>query len=253
MQISFSTLKSFIDCEAEVMAYKNGEWDRNLTFPESAKVAMLNGSLVHTFFEGESQYEKELEDNKETLLDEKGVLKEDYKESLKMIKKLSEDKLFMKVYQGIKEPEIKGSIGGVEFHGFIDCLNVDKKVFCDIKTVNGSLTRKIWNDKLRKKEHWSINRKYTMQMAIYKELLNQNGYSNFTPIICAVSKEEFNDTEIFYIPDVILNEELNSAKRYAKEFDKVFNKERKPKRCEACNYCKSTKENKRIKSLAELI
>lgn len=252
MQISFSTLKNFIDCEAETVAYKKGIWDRSKTFSEIATIAMHNGTLVHTFFEGEEQY-SELLKNEESTYIEGGFFKEEYKAGLDMIERLNKSDLFKLVYQGEKEPEIKGSIDGVDFHGFIDCLNAEKNVFCDIKTVNRSLSQKVWNEKTRKKEHWVINRKYHYQMAIYQELLNQQGKMNFTPIICAVSKEEYNDCEIFYIPQWILDNALHEVKKHIKRFKEVFFLGTEPKRCENCNYCKHTKVNKRIKNLEEFI
>lgn len=252
MQISFSTLKSFIDCEAETLAYKTGLWDRSKTFPEVATLAMNNGTLVHTFFEGEEPYTKLLKDNQDTYISN-GFFKDEYMQGLNMIERLNRSDLFKLVYQGEKEPEIKGEINGIGFHGFIDCLNDKKKVFCDIKTVNGSLTRKTWNDKTRKKEHWVINRKYHYQMAIYQELLKQNGKEGYIPVICAVSKEEYNDSEILYIPQNILDEALEEVKEHVERFKEVFINGDEPKRCENCNYCKATKVNKKIKSLKEFL
>lgn len=252
MQISFSTLKSFMDCEAETVAYKKGIWDRSKTFPEVATIAMNNGTLVHTFFEGAEQYENLLKEKSDVYF-KGGFFKEEYNQGLAMIERLHKSDLFNLVYQGEKEPEIKGNINGIDFHGFIDCLNEDKKIFCDIKTVNGSLTQKTWNDKKRRKEHWVLNRKYHYQMAIYQELLNQNGKENFKPIICAVSKEEFNNIEVFYIPQDILDEALSEVRMHVERFKEVFIDGEVPNRCEECNYCKATKEPNRIKSLKELL
>lgn len=252
MQISFSTLKSFVDCEAEALAYKQGKWDRSKTFSDTAKKAMHNGTLVHTFFQSDEDFERLLTEQQDIYLT-KGQFRKVYYEGLDMIDKLNSSKLFHSLYQGSKEPEIKGNIAGMNYHGFIDCLNDEQKLFCDIKTIRGSLAQKTWNEKTRQKEHWIINRKYHWQMAIYQELLRQNGKPDYTPIICAVSKEQYNDIEVIEIPQDILDEALEEVKEHTRRFVDVFLWEESPVHCGNCNYCKSIKTAERIKSLKELM
>lgn len=66
-----------------------------------------------------------------------------------MIEALKSDSNFMAIYQGEKEEAITGFLGEVEFKGKIDCLNVDRGYFVDIKTTKGPIDDKIWNGEER--------------------------------------------------------------------------------------------------------
>lgn len=173
-----------------------------------------------------------------------------------MVKTLDNDPLFKAIYQGVKELEIFGKIQGIEFHGFLDCLNLDKNIFIDIKTIRGSIKDKEWSEAEYRKIHWIKARKYLWQMAIYQEILRQSDDEkigkNINPVIYAVTKETFPDSAGITIPQDWLDDSMVEVREYTDKYIEVLNG-RKPIRCERCNYCKATKKNIKTISYSDLI
>lgn len=255
-RLSFSSLKAFSDCEAEAVAVMNGEWDRQATFSPSTIEAMNAGSYVHKYFESKEALEEFKNWHETDMFTKKGALKYQFQIAEKMVETLDNDPLFKAIYQGVKELEIFGKIQGIEFHGFLDCLNLDRNIFIDIKTIRGSIKDKEWSETEYRRVSWIKARKYLWQMAIYQEILRQSDNEkigkNINPVIYAVTKETFPDSAGITIPQDWLDDSMVEVCEFTDKYIEVLNG-RKPTRCERCNYCKATKRNIKTISYSDLI
>ncbi|MEY8514204.1 PD-(D/E)XK nuclease-like domain-containing protein [Lactococcus taiwanensis] len=255
-RLSFSSLKAFSECEAEAVAVMRGEWDRQATFPPSTIEAMNAGSYVHKYFESEEALNEFKKEHASDMFTKKGTLKSQFQIAEKIVKALDKDPLFKAIYQGSKELEIFGKIQGIEFHGFVDCLNLERNIFIDIKTVRGSIKDREWLESEHRRVHWIEARKYLWQMAIYQELLRQSDDEKrgkkISPVIYAVTKETFPDSAGITVPQDWLDDSLVTVCEAIDKYIEVLNG-RMPNRCERCNYCKATKRNLSTISYSDLI
>ncbi|MCW2280440.1 PD-(D/E)XK nuclease-like domain-containing protein [Lactococcus lactis] len=255
-RLSFSSLKAFSECEAEAVAVMNEEWDRQATFSPSTIEAMNAGSYVHKFFESEEALNEFKNEHASDMFTKKGSLKSQFQMAEKMVKTLDNDPLFKAIYQGSKELEIFGKIQELEFQGFLDCLNLERNIFIDIKTIRGSIGDKEWSEIEHRKVHWIEARKYLWQMAIYQELLRQSDDEkigkNISPVIYAVTKETFPDSAGITLPQSWLDDAMVEVCEVTDKYIEVLNG-RTPNRCEQCNYCKATKRNLKTISYSDLI
>jgi ATP-dependent exoDNAse (exonuclease V) beta subunit len=254
--LSFSSLKSFDACEAEEIAVKLGEWDRQATFSKATLEAMLAGSYVHKRFESTESFREFMDENNSEMFTKSGTLKAQFTIAEHMAQSLEQDPLFKNIYEGTKEYKLEGEIEGLKFIGYIDCLNLEKGVFIDIKTVAKGVKDKEWSDKEHRKVHWIEARKYHWQMAIYQELLRQSTDEHIdmtlNPVIYAITKEQYPDTAGITIPQIWLDFALDDVREVVGKYKEVI-EGREPVRCESCNYCKATKRNTRTISLIDLV
>lgn len=162
-----------------------------------------------------------------------------------MIEALKSDSNFMAIYQGEKEEAITGFLGEVEFKGKIDCLNVDRGYFVDIKTTKGPIDDKIWNGEER--VFWFEAYGYILQMAAYKTMLEAKYNKPFEPIIYAVTKETPTDTRAIRIQNVdAMQNELNELAQNIKRLDAVKKGTEPPKPCGHCEYCRANQLTQRV-------
>lgn len=241
---SISQYKRFKECEARALAELRGDWTDTRD-----NTALLNGNLVHSYFESEEAYSEFIEANKSSMISTrgatKGQLKKDYAVANQMIEALKSDSNFTAIYQGEKEAAITGLIGGVEFKGKIDCLNVDRGYFVDIKTTKGPIDDTIWNGAERVR--WFEAYGYILQMAAYKTMLEAKYNKPFEPIIYAVTKETPPDTRAIRIQNIdAMQTELDNLAQNIKRLDDVKKGIEKPKPCGHCEYCRQNKLSARV-------
>ncbi|MDM3487298.1 PD-(D/E)XK nuclease-like domain-containing protein, partial [Streptococcus agalactiae] len=234
---SISQYKRFRECEARALAELRGDWTDTRD-----NTALLVGNYVHSYFESEKAHSKFVDENKTAMLSTrgttKGQLKKDYVIAEQMIEALKNDYQFMKYYQGKKEEAVTGFLGGVEFKGKIDCLNVDYGYFVDIKTTKGSIDDTVWNGQER--VYWFEAYGYILQMAAYKTMLEAKYNKPFKPIIYAVTKETPPDTRAIAIENVdAMQNELNELAQNIKRLDAVKKGTEPPKPCGHCEYCRA--------------
>ena len=189
--MSFSTFKNFLANPARALADYKGEFD---WFTD--KTALLVGNYLHSYFEGEEAHEAFVKENYTEMISSrgstKGELKKEYKIAQKMIDRLEVEPEFMQAMAGTeRESIITGTIGGIDWKGKTDALNVESGYFIDFKTVRSLVDDgRVWSDEKKQRVTFIENRKYEMQMAVYSELLKQKYGYDFTPIIWAVSKDD---------------------------------------------------------------
>lgn len=247
---SISQFKRFRECEARALAELEGEWE-----DQRDNTALLVGNMVHSYFESPEAHKKFMDENADAMISKagktKGQLKSDFLVGQRMIERLEADKEFMECYVGQKEVAVTGKIEGVEFKGKIDCLNVEKGYFVDIKTTKSDIDTEVWiwdeesgkNIQVRWFEAWG----YILQMAAYKKMLEEEYGKEFLPIIYAVTKEPYPDTRaIAFESQEILDYELTKLSVLIQRLDKVKRGEEKAKPCGHCEYCKSKALTRRV-------
>lgn len=241
---SISQYKRFKDCEARALAELRGDWTNTRD-----NTALLVGNYVHSYFESEAAHEEFKKLNGSEMISTrgttKGQLKKDYLVAEQMIDALKNDYQFMKYYQGKKEEAVTGFLGSVEFKGKIDCLNVDRGYFVDIKTTKCSIDDTVWNGQER--VYWFEAYGYILQMAAYKTMLEAKYNKPFRPIIYAVTKETPPDTRAIAIENVdAMQNELDGLAQNIKHLDDVKKGIEKPKPCGKCEYCRANQLTQRV-------
>lgn len=247
---SISQYKRFRECEARALAELEGEWEG-----QRDNTALLVGNMVHSYFESQEAHKKFMDENADAMISKagktKGQLKSDFLVGQRMIERLEADKEFMEYYIGQKEVAVTGEIEGVEFKGKIDCLNVEKGYFVDIKTTKSDIDSEVWvqdeasgkNIQVRWFEAWG----YILQMAAYKKMLEEEYGKEFLPIIYAVTKEPYPDTRaIAFESQKILDYELSELSMLIKHLDDVKKGKEEPTPCRHCEYCKSKALTQRV-------
>lgn len=244
---SVSQFKDFKKCQAAALAKLSS------SFPEMKddNTALIVGNYVHSYFESAEAHEAHIQKYCNLMISKsgknKGELKAPYKVADTMIKALENDSQFINYYQGEKEVAVTGFIDGVEFKGKIDCLNIEKGYFVDIKTTRLPIDETVWSSEFGTRLRWFEEYGYVLQMAVYQELLRQTYGKNFLPIIYAVTKEDIPDTRaIVFKTKEKLHYELSELEVLIKRFDEVKKGIRKPEPCGKCDFCKAAKLSKRI-------
>lgn len=191
--------KKFLKCEAATMAELNGEYS------DMNHEALLVGNYLHSYFESDTAHQKFIDDHKTDIETKAGKLKAPYEKAEDMIHTLESDSMFQSLYQGSKEVIVKGFINGVPWKGKLDCLNLDRGYFLDLKTTR-DIHKKFWNNEDREWESFAAAYNYQLQMYVYQELVRQTFDVETTPYIIAVSKEKIPDKMVISIPDYRLEE-----------------------------------------------
>lgn len=240
-----STFKAFKQCEAQQMAIRSGKWQ-----PKQDQTPLLVGNYVHSYFESEESHQEFCKQHKKALFKygspEKG-LKKDYVLANSMIDTLDKDRAFQKIYMpGDKEVIVTGKIGEHDWKGKIDSLNLEKGYFCDLKTVD-NIYKKHWDEDEHAYVPFVKARGYYYQIAMYRELIRQTFNVDCTPFIFAVSKQQPYPDHAGLSFDSIKDQDwLEEAMQdITDRQDHIFNViegREQPKRCEKCEYCRSTKQ-----------
>lgn len=239
--LSFTYLKSFMQNPARAMADLRGEFlwfdDKHYNSIDDERPeakALLIGNYIHSYFESPEAHQKFIDDNAKYLISSKGKtageLKEGYKDADVMIERLLDEPLFVEELAGTeRESIVTGYIGGQLFKAKIDALDVENGFFIDFKTVRTLVDDgATWNDDKKARVNFIIDRQYDMQMAIYKELLEQKYGRTFQPVIWAVSKEKSPLVKPYMFEDDVLENALRRAEDFAKVVAQYINGEKEP-------------------------
>jgi hypothetical protein len=218
-----SQFKSFMDCESMALAEIKGDYVREKT------TSLLVGSYVDSHFDG--SLNEFMAENLE-IFKKDGMLKIDYKHAEYIIQRVERDPFFMKYLKGQVQVIKKGEIEGVPFKIKIDSYN-EGKAIVDLKVVRSF--ERFWKDGLKISfvEKWF----YDIQASIYQYITG----GNLPFFIAAVTKEKEPDLAIINIPQQRLEFCLDIVKKNVKRFDDIKKGLIEPKRCEKCDYCRSTK------------
>jgi hypothetical protein len=238
--MSNSQYKGFLDCEAKQMAILNEKYKK----PEPS-TAMQVGSYVHAWNENKlDEFKKE----NPSIFKKDGTLKAEFRTADRVIETISNDELFMYALSGKKEVMMTANLFGVEWKILVDSYFEDEKRFGDLKVLR-SLYEKFWDVDSSSYQNVFEYRGYLTQMAIYAEVIRFNKKSDeyFEPFLAVVTKEEQPDKEIIsFVSDVetvgdFVYKELAIVENNMKRIKLVKDNKEYPKRCQKCDYCKSTK------------
>ncbi|MBF7109921.1 PD-(D/E)XK nuclease-like domain-containing protein [Pediococcus pentosaceus] len=247
---SKSWFTKFEECEAEALAELKGEYKDT----SSNDTPLIAGNYLHSYFESKEAHETFLESHKKDIFKygnpEKGI-KSDYLIIEKCINKLNKDPYFPRLYQGEKEVIVTGEIYGVNWMGKVDCLDLNRKLFFDLKTVD-KIHKGHWSSEQHKKLNFAQSRQYDMQMAVYKELIKQTFGVECEPIIIAVSKENEPDLMAISIPQYLMDFNMEQIKEKQPHIQAVIEGEEKPNVCGRCSYCRANKTLDVITPLDEI-
>ena len=233
--MSVSQFKSFagtdgkLACEASAMAELNGEWKiKNTT-------ALMVGSYVDSYFEGT------LDDFKlrnPEIFTQEGTLKSDYQKAEIIIKRIEQDRYFMKCLSGEKQVIMTGELFGSKWKIKMDSYIPDT-VIVDLKVMS-SITKLKWVRDLGYLDfvrYWG----YDIQGAIYQEIVRQNTGKKLPFYIAGATKQDEPDIRIIHVTDNYLQEALNMVELNMPRILALKSGQIKPNRCELCDYCRHTR------------
>ena len=225
-----SQIKSFMDCEARTMAKINGEWTEETTN------SLLVGSYVDAAVSGTLDIFKAKHPE---IFKNDGTLKSEYIKADYILNRIERDELFMKYISGDHQTIMTGEIANVPIKIKIDSYFPDK-VIVDLKCVKDF--EPVWNNETKIKENFIDYWRYTLQGALYQEIVRQNTGKRLPFYIAAVTKETEPDIAVLGIPDEELDKQLEIIKEILPRINNIKNGIIEPIRCEKCNYCKFTKK-----------
>lgn len=252
--MSCSQYQSFCECEAKAMAKLQGRW------AEETREAFLVGNYFHTAMESPEAHEEFCRTHYDDIFKyrilKSGEVKENgkyaaFEQADKMLSVCRNDKLISSLIgmPGENEVIMTGELFGVPWRIRMDKYCPDRNIIIDWKTV-ANINELKYNPMTREKETFVEAYGYMMRAAIYSEIEKQHKKTdkNANFIIVAVSKQDYPDKEVLL---------LNHEQRYQWELSCVKEKigrikalkEQKyirPIRCGVCDYCRATKELKRI-------
>lgn len=220
--------------------------------PDEDTEPLLIGNYVHSYFESKKSHERFVKAHKDKMIKKDGSLKADYKKADAMIDCLESDPAFNSLYQGDKEVIVTGELFGIKWKGKLDCLNLERGYFIDLKTAR-DIHAKFWNKQERQYESFVSAYNYQLQMWAYQQLVEQTYGITCQPYIVAVSKSEVPDKAIISIPDYRMEEAKRQIEMRQARIEDVKHGVVKPKMCGQCNYCKAHKQLSQIVSMDELL
>ena len=227
---SVSQFKAFDKCQASALAELRGEFEREETD------ALLIGRYVDAYFSDEM--DEFIKTDGDKLYQKNGKLYKKFDDAVKMIDRVEADPLMMSYLKGQKQVIMTAPLFDVYWKIKIDVHGGDKIV--DFKTVKDF--KPIYEPGYGWRswvEFWG----YDIQGAIYQRV--EQIYSGRTEplpfFLAAVTKERVPDIKLIQIPQHVLDTALALVEAKIDEFDLVKMGEVEPKRCEKCEWCKSTK------------
>lgn len=227
--VGSSQIKSFMKCEAYTLAKINGEWK------ETPSKALIVGSYVDAAITGELDLFKEQNPD---IFKKDGTLKSEFVQADYIVERVNKDELFKKYISGDHQTIMTGIIENVPVKIKIDSYFPGKAIV-DLKCVKDF--EPVWDNETKMKENFVDYWGYTIQAALYQEIVRQNTGERLPFFICAVTKEEEPDLVVMSIPDEVLDTKLELIKAVLPHIKMLKDGLIEPKRCGKCNYCKATK------------
>ncbi len=235
---SVSSFKKFMKCEVDAL---------NGVYNTGKSEAMMVGSYVDSYVEG--TLDEFIENNPEiysTRGETKGKLKAQFKKANEVCEVIDNDETLQYFLSGDKQTIMTGEIAGVPFKIKMDSYlpNVfisDLKVMHSIRNANGNYIDFIG-------EYG-----YTIQMAVYQEIVYQNTGLRLPCYIVALTKETHVDRLVIEIEQEYLNMALDIVKEHAPRLYDVKLGFQEPVGCGVCKSCRSLKKGTEIITYSEMI
>ena len=225
-----SQIKSFLECEARTMAKLKEEWK------EEPSTALLVGSYVDAAISGTLDVFKA---QPPEILKKDGTLKAENLQAEYILSRIERDEMFKKYISGDHQTIMVGEIVGVPIKIKIDSYFPDKALV-DMKCLKDF--ELMWNDKTKQKENFVDYWGYTLQAALYQEIVRQNTGKRLPFFIAAVTKLKEPDLALLSIPDEVLDIKLEQIKETLAHINNLKTGVIPAQRCETCEYCRFTKK-----------
>ena len=168
-----------------------------------------------------------------------GALKADFIDAKRVIERIEQDEVFLKLLSGEKQKIMTGNICGVPFKIKIDSY-IENEMIVDLKVMKDF--KKVWSDTFKRYVSFIQAYDYDIEMAIFQEIVYQNTGKKLPCVIAAITKENPCDLCAFKISQKILDEALETVKKSLPRIKQILDGEITPHRCEKCSYCRGTKK-----------
>lgn len=231
-------------CEAKALAELKGDWEFN-----DKSIPLLVGSYVDAHFEGTLGT---FQAQNPEIFKKTGDcgLKAQYIQAEEIINRVERDEYFMKFMGGKKQVIMTAEMFGSKWKIKIDSLLEDVAIV-DLKVMQ-NLTKLFWSRDygyMNFIDYWG----YTLQGAVYQEVVRINTGKRLPFYIAGVSKEKEPNIEVIQVEQQKLDEALIEIKTNTPKIMMLKNKEIEPIRCELCDYCRHTKVLKKPIASSELL
>ena len=226
--MSASQFKSFRKCEAETMAELKG-----LYTPPDSRALIVGGYMDALWDEEELDTYKFL--HHKDLYTKTGAKRADIQAADNAFRRAASDPVFCQYMDGQKQKIVTGEIEGVPFKGKLDSY-IEDEAIVDLKYMKDM--NPVWNGS--EKVTFIDAFGYDLQLAIYRELIKQETGVILPTFIACITKQDEPEIRIIEVPDWKCNSALEIVKHFAPLYQEIKEGLRVPKRCEKCDYCRST-------------
>ena len=103
-----------------------------------------------------------------------------------------------------------------------------------------------WSEEEHKRVNFCDAFRYTLQAALYREIVRQNTGKELPFIIAVCTKEKVSRRALLQIPTEVMNIELNFLKEFLPYLQKIKNGEITPEPCNKCDFCISKQKTEKI-------
>ena len=224
------------ECEAKEIAKLSDGW---VDVPTTAQEV---GQYVHSWIAGTQD---EFRVNHPSMFTKANTLKAEYLLANTMIDCLQEDPFVMPYLEGDKERILTAEMYGAPWKIRMNVHSLVPRRIVDLITTR-SILEKVWDEAARKYVSFIELFKVPVKAAIYSEVERlamgrvAGDWSEF--MIVAVSKEKYPDKAVLNMTNPIrLAAELAVVEANMPRIIALKAGLEEPIRCEACNYCRSTK------------
>lgn len=230
-----SEVKSMLTCESATLAKLRGEWI------EESSTALKQSSYVDAWMSNELE---EFKQQNPDVFTKQGTLKSEYKLAEEIIEQIKEDSMFMKyITSGENQIIMTGEISNVPVKIKIDCYHKDKCIV-DLKCVKDF--NLIFDEKAKQRKNFIDYYQYTIQAALYQEVVKQNTGKQLPFIIAACTKQKYSQRALLQIPQQIIDSELLFLQNYLPHLQDLKQGKVQPTSCGCCSYCISKQKCDRI-------
>lgn len=230
-------------CEACALAKLKGKWVEEQT--ESMAISSYIDAVVSGQEEEFLQKEIEKINNREKsyILLKSGKKTAKVIQADEVIAQMQQDKMFWKYIGGDHQQIMTGEISGVPVKIKIDSFHKDKCIV-DLKAM--ATLQPQWSEKEHKRLNFCDNYRYTLQAALYQEIVRQNTGKQLPFIIAVCTKEKYSQRALLQIDQEIMNAELEFLKAFLPYIQDLKQNKIEPKKCNSCNWCISQQKTDKI-------
>ena len=233
--MSVSRYKNYIECEHMAKAKDDG-----LYIPNKSS-SLIQGSYIDAWNNGDldkfvSKHPELISSRGET----KGQLKAEYKKIGDAIQPLENDPLCMEYLTGQKQVIFTANLFDIDWKICVDNYKPEAGRFTDLKYMQNFDW--IWDSKQGRRVSFVESYGYNIQMAIYRKVIGISTGEWLESFIVAVTKQDVPDKAIVNFTLEELKEKLDEVELHIERIMMITEGEIEPRRCEKCEYCRSTKK-----------